>query len=329
MAVSVTIAAALGFGAGTVGVGYYLHRREDLKAGDQKIEQERNREREIEKEKESWSMPATDLIHFTHSHSLHEVSWSSDGVCNSCGTTGLDWGYQCSVESCEFKLHKECAQMKKPATLSFMMSPSGEMPGAKTLRTFAHQPHPVSEMYSNSGYCCTHCNTSGYGRRYQCAECEVDMHPVCAENPTRLSTFMHPKHELDLKTKSHFAKCDLCGQHSTGTSYRVYRCKECKFYLHPACSQVPQYLRHELHPHVLVLKLMSDSSRCDAPGCTHRCKKWRYHCSHCNISIHVECILRNSIHGESDKTKIEEMIQVLEGVQTVASIATSVAAVLL
>ncbi|GAB4852884.1 hypothetical protein Ancab_017081 [Ancistrocladus abbreviatus] len=74
---------------------------------------------------------------------------------------------------------------------------------------------------------------------------------------------------------------------------------------------------------------MSDSSRCDAPGCTHRCKKWRYHCSHCNISIHVECILRNSIHGESDKTEIEEMIQVLEAVQTVASITTSVAALLL
>ncbi|GAB4852885.1 hypothetical protein Ancab_017082 [Ancistrocladus abbreviatus] len=121
------------------------------------------------------------------------------------------------------KLHKECAQMKAPATLSPMMSPSREMPvmaEAKTVSTFAHQPHPVSEMYSNSGYCCAYCNTIGYGRRYRCVECKVDMHLVCTENPTRLSTFMHPKHELALKTKPHSKKCDLCGHHTTGTSYR-------------------------------------------------------------------------------------------------------------
>ncbi|GAB4852882.1 hypothetical protein Ancab_017079 [Ancistrocladus abbreviatus] len=223
MAISGTIAAAIGLGAATAAAGHYIHRREDLKAGDQEIAQERNREREIEKEKESCGAPARGIIHFTHFHPLNEVSWSSNGVCNGCGTTGLGWGYQCAVESCNFKLHKECAQMKAPATLSLMMSPSGEMPvmaEAKPVRTFAHQPHPASEMYSNSGYCCTHCNASGYGRRYRCVECKVDMHPVCTENPTRLSTFMHPKHELDLKTKPHFKKCDLCGHHTTGTSYR-------------------------------------------------------------------------------------------------------------
>ncbi|GAB4852887.1 hypothetical protein Ancab_017084 [Ancistrocladus abbreviatus] len=332
MAVSGTVAAAVGLGAATAAAvaaaGHYIHRREDLKAGDQEIEQERSREREIEKQMESCHVPARGIIHFTHSHPLNEVCWSSNGLCNSCDTTCLGWGYQCDVESCNFKLHKECAQMKAPVTLSPMMSPLGEMPvmaEAKTVSTFAHQPHPVSEMYSNSGYCCNHCNTSGYGRRYRCVECKVDMHPVCTENPARLSTFMHPKHELALKTKPHSKKCDLCGHHTTGTSYRVYRCKECKFYLHPACSQLPQYLSHGLHPHFLVLKLMSHSSPCDAPECKHHCKKWRYHCSHCNVSIHVECILRSSLHGHSDKIEIKDKIQVFAIADNIVDIAKNIA----
>lgn len=167
------------------------------------------------------------------------------------------------------------------------------------ITTFAHLYHDVVKIFTNDEGICKHCNSEVIGERFKCFSCSIDLHPVCATNPTRLFSFMHPQHQLELKTKPKLKTCTICREDASHGFCRVYACDRCEFYVHPACSQLPLYLLHELHPvpHPLQLRLMPDRSRCDAK-CGKRCQSWRYHCSSCEVNFHVECILKHSINKQ-------------------------------
>lgn len=297
------------------GVGAVTHffEREKMKKRDEEIEEERNREREIELKNTNCKDEDDIINHFSHRHPLHK-SYSTKPVrCNSCYvTTPHGWAYTCEAADCTYSLHKVCSG--GPVALRPSIDPAaGNIAPGQLITTFAHLPeHPVKDVYSNAEFLCGHCYTSGKGRRYKCDGCDVSLHPVCAKNPTRLSTFMHPQHELELRTKKHFKDCNICG-HSLKAgekafNLRVYGCKDCNFLVHPVCSQLPQYLVHDLHPmtdplHPLQLKLTTSKTKCDRANCGSDCTPgWHYVCSICSVSFHIQCI-QPSV--DQNKSKID------------------------
>ncbi|XP_021756846.1 diacylglycerol kinase theta-like [Chenopodium quinoa] len=161
-----------------------------------------------------------------------------------------------------------------------------------------HTKHPLKEVFKNSKFECECCKIEGQGMRYRCHECNVDIHLSCETCPSSLPSFTHPNHTLQFmdKPKLPIHKCNLCLQRIKG---KVYRCKECRFFVHPMCSQFPEYLvEHDIHPpHTLKLQLMA-SSKCDV--CDKSCKHWRYFCEICDVHIHVGCLPGKGTSDDDD-----------------------------
>ncbi|KNA20402.1 hypothetical protein SOVF_053020 [Spinacia oleracea] len=195
------------------------------------------------------------------------------------------------------------------------MSSSGE---AKWIQHNKHTKHPLKEVYKYAAFVCKSCNCEGEGSRYQCEKCNVNIHPTCGTCPDTISSFAHPQHVLQLmeKPKLPFHKCHLCQNHIKGV---VYRCKECGFFVHPVCSQLPEYLpNHTIHPpHTLKLQLMV-SRKCDV--CDKSCKRWRYVCEICNVHLHVGCLSGKSTSHDDDEGGFGRF---LGGVIDIVLIATS------
>ncbi|KAL8140312.1 LOW QUALITY PROTEIN: hypothetical protein V2J09_006333 [Rumex salicifolius] len=184
-----------------------------------------------------------------------------------------------------------------------------------TLDTFVHQAHSVTEMFALEEYKCHHCQTPGYGNRFKCEPCNVILHPICATNPTRISSFMHPQHELELSTRPDGTVCAICN-HSIA-EVAIFLC----------IRQLPQYLMHDLQPpHPLQLRPAKCTRRCDARICSSKkCEKgkWCYECKTCNVSFHITCVLRSSAKDTSFRDKeLDVIIQVLKTVQHVSTLAT-------
>ncbi|KAK9674144.1 hypothetical protein RND81_12G214000 [Saponaria officinalis] len=162
-----------------------------------------------------------------------------------------------------------------------------------------HPKHPLKQVYKNSKFDCKACKCKGRGFRYRCEKCDFNIHPICGTGHESISTFTHPQHTVQLVQQSIFSdhKCDLCCKTVRGT---VYRCKGCHFYLHPICSQVPEFLYgHVMHPpHPIRLRLM-ESKKCDV--CNKSCKNWRYNCEICDVHIHVGCLtVKQKTGGDDD-----------------------------
>lgn len=308
--VASSVASSVAIG-GTVAATKYILEREHMKHGDRKIEEERLEERR--RESRLNTLPLADWIsHDAHpQHPLRSVYWNEHTPfhCHSCKgkVRGHDcWVYRCDGYGCDFNLHRVCAQPIYKLEHSTQAACSSNQQGSaavvicmerKEIETFAHDNrlHPVRDVYKNVEFRCRHCNTTGRGRRYRCEECNVDLHSVCAEHPTRLLSFLHPEHELELKTKHHLRDCDICGDQTRFQNCRVYRCKICKVYFHPGCCELPQYLINlRLHgkPHYLQLKKILADEKCDV--CKKKCEKWRYHCEVCNVHIHTMCMLKGT-----------------------------------
>ncbi|KAK9266431.1 hypothetical protein L1049_021434 [Liquidambar formosana] len=141
-------------------------------------------------------------------------------------------------------------------------------------RTIQHSTHPghlLAEVYMNKEYICDGCNTLGYGTRYRCDGCNFDLHEHCGTCPARFSSFMHPRHQLNL-IFSHIDRiCGVCGDRVEG---RYYRCNLCNFDVHPLCTQLPQFVRHAMHPGRPLRLQPSSPTWCMV--CKNVCTSWRY-----------------------------------------------------
>ena len=80
----------------------------------------------------------------------------------------------------------------------------------------------------------------------------------------------------------------------------IYGCKECGFFVHKSCAELPQELSHPFHPqHVLCLQEVaavqepSDDDdwklQCYACGID-TTSSYIYHCSHCKFTLDFSCI---------------------------------------
>lgn len=135
----------------------------------------------------------------------------------------------------------------------------------------------------------------GIGHRYQCRECGFNLHLHCGHCPTDLSSFMHPQHRLQLTlvqrsraTFSNERACEVCGQTIGGL---FYKCKRCQVYIHPLCSQLPQYVCYiDDAEHNLELQKPEQANGCCAV-CGEQCRSWHYKCGSSAVSLHIECLM--------------------------------------
>ncbi|KAF8101891.1 hypothetical protein N665_0201s0198 [Sinapis alba] len=176
-------------------------------------------------------------------------------------------------------------------------------PKRRTVQHFTHT-HPLTEFNNAGDFICDGCKTYGSGKTYRCEPCNYDLHDYCATCPLTLPTFIHPKHELSLvvrkqqSTRQNERACDICNESVEGL---FYRCKLCEFDVHPLCTQLPQHVRHVLHPdHHLEFRL-GGASPCMV--CYNPCQSWRYKCELCRFDIHMECILAVCNTSPSDQAE--------------------------
>ncbi|XP_021750801.1 uncharacterized protein LOC110716478 [Chenopodium quinoa] len=297
--------------------------RSQMKLKDREIKEERVRERELEKKTSQDNLQTEITEHFTHPHPLtYTESEYKQYRCNSCTGYGKGKRYRCA--QCNFDLHKVCAQSPIVWLLHKMPSEEIERFGIHhdTIETFAHPQHSMTSEYKQKLFRCDHCKNVGDGLRYYCEACNVTLHQVCAEQPTRLISHLHPQHELELKLRPHFKYCELCGTKGSDRNNLVYTCKDCEFFMHPECSQLPLYLLHPLHsPHPLVLQRSCSDYRCSA------CSEWKtygskYSCTQCGLDFDHTCILKKSVIGLDDEVRqnhIEHKITVLPVVNLISS----------
>ncbi|KAL2939312.1 putative nucleoredoxin 1-1 [Bienertia sinuspersici] len=228
---------------------YYVAETKETR--EQEIEEGGEREKEFER-KIAQSNPKKEVIKYaTHPHLL--VYTESDY--KRCKGEGKR--YHCG--QCNLDLRKICAQSPIIWLLHQMSPEEIERFGIldNIIRTFAHPQHSVIVVYNEKLFTCDHCKNEGNGLRYYCDAC---LHQVCAEHPTKLTSHLHPRHELD---RPHKKYCEQCGTRGGHKNNRTYTCKYCDFYMHPECSQLPMYLLHPLHPpHPLLLKRSCGGFQC-------------------------------------------------------------------
>lgn len=163
-----------------------------------------------------------------------------------------------------------------------------------TIVHFTHPGHLLVKLNANTEYLCDGCKTLGSGSSFRCITCNFDLHEYCGKCPRSLTSFMHPQHPLSLLvrkeqgTRTNDRGCDVCGESVEGL---FYWCKHCNFNVHPLCTQLPQYLRHALHPaHPLTLQASNTVGCCGV--CRGVCDSWRYRCGTCrDVDVHLECVL--------------------------------------
>ncbi|KAF5190883.1 Cysteine/histidine-rich C1 domain protein [Thalictrum thalictroides] len=173
------------------------------------------------------------------------------------------------------------------------------------LSHFSHK-HPLLNVSRNSDFICDGCSSYGFDSRYECRNCNFDLHEFCATCPKFLSSYMHPEHRLVFQPKlpdsmiyaGLVAICDVCEDVIEGF---FYTCKGCEFHVHPLCSQVPQHLDHPIDPKHLLEFQLGPPSCCNT--CSEMCGPLSYRCGSCNIDICFACVVEDD---EDDDEYYEE-----------------------
>lgn len=165
------------------------------------------------------------------------------------------------------------------------LSPTPSIVVAQRLSN-VHPNHRLLYYSDDRGYTCDICKTVGFGARFLCQPCAVNIHVYCSDIPRELSCFFHI-HRLLQVAQTHLRRnCDLCREPINGLSYR---CEDCDFDVHPLCTQFPRELRHVIdNKHKLRLQRVSGGS-CGV--CRNDCSfHWVYGCGLCRVNIHLKCL---------------------------------------
>ncbi|CAF1868340.1 unnamed protein product, partial [Brassica napus] len=100
-----------------------------------------------------------------HIHPLTKVDGVGRYICDGCKTEGFGRTYRCS--SCNYDLHEYCATC--PPTLLSMY----------------HAHHELRLIHDRRG--CDICYETTNGLFYQCEPCGFDVHPLCTQQPPKVS----------------------------------------------------------------------------------------------------------------------------------------------
>ncbi|XP_042507674.1 uncharacterized protein LOC122083832 [Macadamia integrifolia] len=185
---------------------------------------------------------------------------------------------------------------------------------------FSHPQHKLKLRYTEIPFDCDGCKEAGIGLKYECEQCQFELHKVCAIARPVITYPFYKKCEFRFYHRppgEEMRICDACGKDVLGF---VYHCNRCGFDLHPCCANLPRVLHdgdHNLH---LSLKLSSSCHHCGGKG-----PGWSYRseCRNCrNYNLHVSCVKEllveswQAMYLNVDNNKVRELqtrIPSLEG----------------
>lgn len=227
------------------------------------------------------------LDHFTHEHTLilkEDLDSNEKIVCYGCQSPiilGSEALYTCgsSTESCEFYVHKKCADLPKE------------------IHHPMHEPHPLilqpRPPYYRPWCSCNVCKRGWEWFTYNCFTCKFDICLTCAVEDRVFRHAGHHQHTFTLMQREALFKCDACGTEAKDSSYA---CNSCQFWMHKSCALAPISVEDDFHHHPLVLTYSlpyihrSFQQRCGL------CKKrvhesyWLYYCHKCTYFLHIKCV---------------------------------------
>ncbi|KAL6989867.1 hypothetical protein U1Q18_015618 [Sarracenia purpurea var. burkii] len=236
--------------------------------------------------------PINQIKHFSHEHPLtlgidHNQNTFSCSACFDKISSSL--AYVCT--QCNYFLHRWCAELPEK------------------IKHPIHPEHPLtllSRERSNSSFCqCNACDEpcDSFTFAFNCDRCSFNLHPMCASMPTTLRTEIH-RHPLILRRKSPYSvRCKSCGAESNWTG-AVFECRDCDLALDFKCAMLPDRIRHRCHVHPLSLKFVpfeddSEEFYCDACEELRDPTHWVYHCTDCEYSAHMSCVVSELLGGPS------------------------------
>ncbi|GAB4838695.1 hypothetical protein Ancab_028238 [Ancistrocladus abbreviatus] len=171
-----------------------------------------------------------------------------------------------------------------------------------------HPQHKLKLQYTEIPFNCAGCKEAGIGLKYECQDCDFDLHKICALAPSSIS---HPFYK-----KCHFQfyheppgsvsrVCDACNNDVQGF---VYHCRRCGFDLHPCCANLPQALNDGEVNLYLCIKLSGPCHYCGGKG-----PGWGYRSRCKTYNLHVSCVKKllveswEAMYLNVDKNKVREM----------------------
>ncbi|PSS05650.1 Nucleoredoxin 1-1 like [Actinidia chinensis var. chinensis] len=185
---------------------------------------------------------------------------------------------------CKALLHKSCADL--PLSIQHPFHPS----------------HPLillpRSLYNSKRFWCDACGQERNGFTYRCLECNFDLDIHCASlKPNRNiegQELSHPHPFIVCEKTENFSHpCHVCGLPLADS---IYFCPECKFLLHKSCADLPQEIKHLLHPqHALFFRysrrgdnlFFYRSLQCRA--CLRNPDRYFFECSECEFYLDLKC----------------------------------------
>ncbi|CAG7859687.1 unnamed protein product [Brassica rapa] len=221
------------------------------------------------------------LLPLFHEHPM--MPWNDLRRGDCCGRyESQSDGYYCKL--CVFFVHKKCGNNELS---QFIDHPS-------------HPNHTLQLRLDKGGNICDLCGWKIAKLCYRCQMCDFDLDLHCAKYPPPdvIDNFETHPHKLTLvKDKTIFNCSAKCGKASVGLTYK---CDECDVAFHVDCVWHPatdhptevNHSYHSLHPLKLLTGPPPDYSdgKCRLCG-TEIDKELFYHCSSCNFTLDMPCVL--------------------------------------
>lgn len=218
------------------------------------------------------------IDHFSHQHPLDPWKLPVEGKAKCCACEGpcTEQFYGC--EECLFFLHKQCAEL--PRERKHPLHPPHDLKLSDTANY-------LGQIY------CDACRKRSRGFTYRCDECDFDLDIGCANKDESggkksISHFSH-EHELTLEEDDTVQEdwCKACEKRGTSPAYV---CKECGYFLHESCAELPKELNHSVHSiHPLQLQITAYDGQVWCDYCGKKVLGFTYHCEQCRFDLDVEC----------------------------------------
>ncbi|OWM69518.1 uncharacterized protein LOC116198590 [Punica granatum] len=219
--------------------------------------------------------------------------------CYGCDQSITGQFYAC--ESCNFHLHKPCADL-----------PSDQ------LRHPYHPPHALTLRVAWRQHNCTFCHSPILGFNYCCDSCKFYLDSRCASVHSTIKYedrgHLYFLRENEPNTIFH---CNMCNDYGGDT--HLFQCvvPSCfkSFHFHCAPLPFPKVIKSECHFHPVTyvksyLQHWHDDQYCDACENPRNPKLPVYYCAECDFAAHISCTVKEvlpSILEEYEKdAKVRE-----------------------
>ncbi|KAL9373668.1 hypothetical protein Peur_033288 [Populus x canadensis] len=220
------------------------------------------------------------IAHKDHPLILNEEKeYHGEGVkCCVCKEPLSGPSYSCT--SCNFYLHKKCAELPPE------------------IKRHIHQEHPL-RLLPNHHMICGFCKETCYESFvYCCFVCEFNLHIKCAFPPCVYAADQDQRHQFrsllnPLSFRSISFTCNACGTEGDGSPFM---CTMCQLVVHEECISLPGTLKTALHHHPRIIHtyhpqqcIESINKYCGICRREVDTEYGVYYCPDCEFVAHVNC----------------------------------------